>query len=182
MNSGSYFISGISNFHFAKEIAKDIDSDQGKENTTSFSFTPKMGYFLKNRICIGVLTNITLSGSKISDFDYKNTDTEWYIGPFGRYYLEYGKITPFAELSAAFGGQTSKFETTDGTSKTTHSLLRAAGGIGANYFLNESIAFEAILEYIYNKRKPTSEGATGSGHLDSGISFSIGVVVYFGKI
>jgi hypothetical protein len=189
MNTGSYFVSGNTNMNFGLGSSKEIDVDFYKSTLTSFGLTPKVGYFIKNRIAVGGLMNISIDREKVKFTDSggdenitKYTTTEWYIGPFGRYYVEYGKLIPFAEVSVAFGGAKDKTETEESTEELPHSVFIVSGGIGASYFLTESFALEGLLQYSYDKRKPTWEDATGKGHVISGVNFLIGVAVYFGKI
>jgi len=184
MNTGSYFVSGNTNFDFGLGSVKYVDVDDNKANTTCFYLTPKAGYFIKNRIAVGGLINLSIDISNQKDalYEYKFTESEWYIGPFGRYYVEYGKLIPFAEVSLAFGGNKSKTDIAGDASETTHSVFIISGGVGASYFLTESFALEGLIQYSRNRQKPTWEGADGEGHVISGVNFMIGVAVYFGKI
>lgn len=189
MNTGSYFISGNTSMNFGFGSSKDIDVDYLKSTLTSFGFTPKVGYFIKNRIAVGGLVNLSFERDKQKftpsgggEVITKYTNTEWYIGPFGRYYVEYGKLIPFAEVSVAFGGAKDKTETEEETTEYPHSVFIVSGGIGASYFLTESFALEGLIQYSYDKRKPTYENAVGKGNVISGVNFLVGVAVYFGKI
>jgi hypothetical protein len=183
MNTGSFFMSGNTKLDLNIGSQKDKSSST-KVQQNELSITPKGGIFLKNRIGVGGLFNLSRSVGKSDLGLYTNTLTssEWYIGPLARYYMAYGKITPFAEIYAAYGGTKEKSEGELNNYEYTHSLLRFGAGVGANYFLLESVAIEGILQYFNETQKPTYTGATGEGTSKNGVAFNIGVVVYFGTI
>lgn len=180
MNTGSLFASGTTNLSFSSYSDKDIDSDY-KVSNTEISFNPKVGYFVKNRIGVGGMVNISTSTQK-DENDDKYSTSSWIIGPFARYYVEYGSIIPFAELGAGIGSSKTNYEYEGFTEETKHSLTMVTLGAGADFFLNDYCAVEGMLEYFYTKQKPTSDGATGSGHSSSGLVFNFGLTIFFGSI
>ncbi len=187
MNTGSLFASGMTGLNLETYKSTDLDTDNS-ENVSTFSFMPKAGYFLKNRIAIGAFSELSTSQRKSSDGDYseKDTNTRFIFGPFGRYYFEYGTLTPFVEGSVGLGSEKylNSYDGPDGLQEfdNKHSIFRLAAGGGVNYFFNESIAAEGMLQYFNETLKPQSEGATGNGHRNSGILFYIGITVFFGTI
>jgi hypothetical protein len=187
MNTGSLFASGTTNLNFKSYADKDIDNSDYKVNYTDISFNPKVGYFLKNRIGVGGMMELSRNKTKYNYLDTEDTETEssFLIGPFARYYVEYGSIIPFAEVGAGIGSTKYVYKSGDvegGESETKHSQMQVNLGAGADFFLNDYCAVEGMLQYFYNKQKPTTEGNTGSGHASSGLVISFGLTIFFGSI
>lgn len=188
MNTGSYFLSGSIPLNLQLYSGNDLDDSNYKESGQVIGFSPKGGYFLKNRVAIGGIVDYSVNRlvEEYTSFDEKTTynTSQLLLGPLGRFYFEYGTFMPFAEAFLGIGRSNSKYteEITDGTfsSETKHSVFKTAVGGGANYFLNDAIAMEALLQFFWEKQKPT-EG-TGSGHTSTGIMLQVGVSIYFGSI
>jgi hypothetical protein len=182
MNSGSKFIAGSNQLSFSVHNQKYLGTTSDPTKYFNFDLNTKAGYFLKNRIAIGGLVDYGFQKSSQSSYS-KNYITGFSIGPLARYYVQYGTLIPFAEASVVFGIQNNKtiYEALP-TTEFKHSVLGFKAGIGANYFLNESIAFEGMLDYYMTKLKPKWEGATGDGELESGVELSVGIIFYFGTI
>ena len=189
MNTGSIFASGSTGLNFEMYKSTDLDTD-ASSNYSTFSFMPRAGYFLKNRIAAGGLVEFGRSQSKdtdeFSEYTYTDTYSRVLVGPFGRFYFEYGGVSPFVDASAGFGTEKSVYKTEgiDGTneSENKHSIFKVTVGGGANYFFNESIAAEGMIQYFNETLKPKSEGANGAGHRNSGVIIVLGITVFFGTI
>jgi len=182
MNSGSKFIAGNNQFSFHNSGYKEKGSDLDPDKYFNLNLSTKAGYFIKNRIAVGGMINYDVSKVNYVASMYKNTNTSWSIGPLARYYTEYGSLIPFAEASVGFGMNVDKTESDLYNNETKHSLFSLKGGVGANYFLNESIAFEGMLYYFFDTLKPKSAGATGPGHVENGFGANFGIIFYFGTI
>ncbi len=193
MNSGSYFTSASIPLDLSIYSSKDLDSPDSKQSNFDIQFNPKVGYFFKNRIALGGIVDYSINRYSFDDGSIDGSNVGSYserallFGPLGRYYLEYGSLIPFAEAFIGFGRSSTKessdFDGEKTTTITKHSVTKMAVGGGANYFLNESIALEALLQYFWYKQKPTEQPEVGGlGHVDTGIMLTVGVSVYFGSI
>lgn len=121
------------------------DNKNTELKTTNFNFAPKVGYFLTDKIAVGV--NFNLKNS-VEDKYTTNAEVETKTnaigaGVFGRYYfLELGsRFKTYAELNADYTN--SKSEVTAAGTTTKDPQTNAFGvnaGIGANYFLTDKIA------------------------------------------
>jgi len=188
MNTGSYFLSGSIPLNLELYSYNDLDNTDVKENGQVIGFSPKGGYFLKNRLAIGGIVDYSVNRNTqeytVTGDKYTYKTRQLLLGPLGRYYFEYGTFMPFAEAFLGIGKSTSVSiqDFVDGSTetKTSHSVFKTAVGGGANYFLNDAIAMEALLQFFWEKQKPT-EG-TGSGHASTGIMLQVGVSIYFGSI
>ena len=183
MNSGSKFLAGNNSLSVQSYTDKDKDFDVDPDKYFNLNLTTKAGYFLKNRIAIGGMIDYGYARRNFVTSQYKYTDISWMIGPLARYYMEYGTLVPFFEASAGFGVTVNKQEPFDSTPfESKHSVFGLKGGVGADYFLNESIAFEGMINYFMNSQKPSGDGATGAGSVRNGVQVNFGVIFYFGTI
>lgn len=104
--------------------------------TTTFVFTPNVGYFFMNNFAGGLRINFvsqSQSGSSASSFDG---------GPFLRYYFlpATQKVNLFADAGAGFGSLSS-------TGSSSTSFNRFSIMAGPAIFLNEHVALEAAVGY-----------------------------------
>lgn len=174
MNTGSVFAAANSSFNLGFATINNIDSND-KNTVLTYTLNPKLGYFVKNRFGVGAGMEFASSPT-----DY-GRDSRLLFGPFSRYYVQYGSLIPFGELSLGYGYQNTIIISLGESFKTKHSLLSAAAGVGTDFFFNEKIAVEAILKYYYEKQKPT-DNLLGEGHTVSGIAAFFGIVIFFESI
>jgi hypothetical protein len=182
MNTGSKFVAGYNQFGINSYHDKDKASSSDPDKYFNINLTTKAGYFLKNRIAIGGFADVGYQKINYVTSDFKVIYSDWSLGPLARYYVEYGSLIPFAEISVGFGLNTTKSESATTTIESKHSVFGLKGGIGADYFLNESIAFEGMANYYMNRLKPKGDNATGEGSTQNGFELSFGVIFYFGTI
>jgi hypothetical protein len=162
VSKGSYLISS--------KISLSRDkSNSGVSKTTSnaFSFSPTLGYFPVNRLCVGVTFPFGFSSFKSSPqntvnnpSDYTSSSRSLNIGPFIRYYIPITeKFFFLAETSYSWGSGRSKYSyyyfngvdytLTEGESKSN--TRRFQGGAGFSYFLNKNIGVEFLGSYVDNR-------------------------------
>jgi Outer membrane protein beta-barrel domain len=119
-------------------------SFSSQKNFSSFYVYPDIGYFIQDNLVVGGYLDI--GTSKVKDADASNS---LLVGPFVRYYFANlgDKVKLFSDASFGFGS-----EKQSGTSSeyTKWQLLA-----GPAFFLNESIALEAKLNYSSQKFKNT---------------------------
>lgn len=136
------------------------NDDNTEVKTTNFNFRPKAGYFVTDKIAVGVnlgFGNNTIDNNKT---DVKNSTNSFGAGVFGRYYfLEVGsRFKTYAELNADYTTATSKVTTAGNSEKSPRANgFGVNAGIGANYFLTEKIAvnfaFANVIGYNTSKVK-----------------------------
>lgn len=146
--------------------ATSINERNTEEKFSEFNFTPKFGYFVSDKVAVGVEfafgqekeTTTTASGESIL------TDKAFGVGAFGRYYfLELGsRFKTYTELGAGYLNQQSKLKE-DGSTIEDPKLngFGANLGIGANYFLTDKIAINfAFTDVVsYGSVKADVDGA-----------------------
>ena len=186
-NSGSKFISGTTSFNLdysGQRWKSDESQSDYAHKITSMSFTPTAGYFIKNRLAIGGMSEFYCSKVKT---DYETYATRSFlIGPLVRYYLNYSYtgLMPFAEMDAGIGCLTEMYKYTDdgeNENKDKYSLYRISAGAGLNFFLNESIAFETSLKY-YIRSQNEKDSVNNEKLINNGILFRFGLIFFFSSI
>lgn len=133
--------------------SNDNKNTEVKKN--SFTFTPKAGYFVTDKIAVGVELHFSTDKTEAYTVGAENLNKNniFGAGVFGRYYfLELGKrFKTYAEAEVAYGSL--KNETKIGTAATVEAKANVLGfnaGVGANYFLTEKIAINAGLTNVIN--------------------------------
>ncbi|HET8828920.1 MAG TPA: OmpW family outer membrane protein [Pelobium sp.] len=121
-----------------------------EEKTSSFNFSPKAGYFLSDKVAVGVA--LSIASEKDEDYSTGGSTTKtnsFGVGVFGRYYfLELGKrFKTYTE--AGLGYATSKTEVGSVTGPKTNTLGFNLG-VGANYFVTERLALNVGLTNLIN--------------------------------
>lgn len=139
----------------------------GSDANTSFTLNPKVGYFVMDRLVVGV--DLLLGIDKVSGVD--GVGINYGAGAFGRYYISDSNIEPFKrwkwflEGTAAFKG----FNHTEGGNSTNG--LGLGFGPGVAYFITPNIGLEALVKY---------DGIIGFGSASNknNLLFSVGFQVY----
>lgn len=126
----------------------EYDGTKGAEyKNSTFSLTPKVGYFFIDGLAAGLEVNLDLQTQKIDEdgMDYKGTSSTFLVGPFARYYSSVGL---FGDASIGFGSSKFKEEETgqeDGESKSN--LFGWSLGAGYAIFLNDNVSIEPMISY-----------------------------------
>ncbi|MFC3199976.1 outer membrane protein [Parapedobacter deserti] len=148
----------------------------------SLNFSPQVGYFVSDKIAVGVFVNA--GNEKTTDYSGDNDTyeraTSFGGGVFGRYYfLDLGaRFKTYAQLSAGLGS--SRASENDGTTTTKGdktNYFGADAGIGINYFVTPNIAINFGLSNIlaYQTAKVDVESAESV----SGFSANVNVFENF---
>lgn len=157
---GNFIVEG--NFN-----SSNTNDKNSKEKTASFNFNPKAGYFVTDKIAVGVDLGFgqTKNTKVVNDIKTVGTNKSFGVGAFGRYYfLEVGsRFKTYTEVGAGYANL-NQGESKVGDVKTDgikSNGFAANAGIGANYFLTEKIAINfAFADVIsYGTLKADVDGA-----------------------
>ena len=101
-NTNSIMVGASSSLDFGLFWEKDDATDE-KTSITQFDLTPKVAYFLQNRIALGGELYYSSSRDKVENSD-PTVYTNWRIGPFSRYYYRtVSWFVPFGEAGIGYG-------------------------------------------------------------------------------
>jgi opacity protein-like surface antigen len=178
-NTNSKMVGASSSLDFGLFAEKD-DVTGEKTSLYQFDLTPKAAYFIQNRIAFGGELTYSASSSKLEGSDPTST-TNWYVGPFARYYYKtVSWFVPFGEAGLGYGNELYKWTDFSGASvKTKHNVYYARLGVGAAFFLADNFSLEGMLMYQWKKAK-NPEG--GGSHTTSGVMLGFGFVFYFNSL
>jgi len=154
-SKGYYLIGGGAGFSSSKQ--GDADA------TTDISFSPNVGYFVKDNLAFG--GRLGLGSSKTGD---AKATTDLSFSPFARYYFV--SIGPKAKLmaDASFGFGSRKQGDADAVSSTNWAIAA-----GPALFLNNHTALEFTLSYGSVKVKDVDARNT--------FGVNVGLQIHFGK-
>jgi hypothetical protein len=150
-SKGSMLIGGTAAF--------SMESVGSEDDVTTISLAPSAAYFVMDRFAVGGQFEL------LSSFNDEVTVTALGIQPLVRYYFTgSGVVQPFGQ--AKFNWSTIKVEGFDAEPGIGYGL-----GAGADFFLNEHVAFEAILGFDSFKLDSSTERSNKFG-------FTLGVIAF----
>jgi hypothetical protein len=150
-SKGSMLIGGTAGF--------SLERVGDQEAVTTISLAPGAAYFVMDRFALGGQFEL------LSIFNDETTITALGIQPLARYYFTgTGVVQPFGQ--AKFNWSTVKIEGFDAEPGIGYGL-----GVGADFFLNEHVAFEAVVGYDTFKLDSSTERSNKFG-------FTLGVIAF----
>ncbi|MDM1368575.1 outer membrane beta-barrel protein [Myroides marinus] len=128
-----------------------------KTKTTTYNFTPKVGYMLSDKFAVGVELGFGKNGSEEGAFgdmlkaSRKGYVKETYAGAFGRYYfLELGqRFKTYAEVGVGFHEGVTATGTAAKSVDLKQTGVKAGLGLGMNYFVTSNLAISFHLGDIF---------------------------------
>lgn len=165
---GNYIVEG----NLSSSNTNDKNS---REKNASFNFKPKAGYFITDKIAVGIDLAIGQDKNTVFNNDIKtvNTDKTFGIGAFGRYYfLEVGsRFKTYTELGIGYRNLKGDMKV-DGTKNDEIKIkgFGANAGIGANYFLTERIAINFAFADVISYGSDKVDGGKSSTSFDTNIN------------
>jgi hypothetical protein len=132
INKGQYLVGGSAGFQQSKA---------GEEKTTTIFLSPNAGYFVADKLAVGLDANFR-SDKTTEDGDDLSKQSSFNVGPFVRYYFlpTAQKVNVFAHGAFRFGSI--KVGDADGVSSTDWTIKA-----GPAFFLSPSVALETAVYY-----------------------------------
>lgn len=140
ITKGNWLVGGSGTFY-----SEDYKNEQFKYKNTVFGLRPNIGYFLINRLAIGLSPVVTFTKT---DGSGNSAVTSYGAGIFTRYYI----LKPEKKINILthVGYSLSKSSNSDGNS----TILDLRGGPA--FFINNSVALEMTLNYQASKLNSTT--------------------------
>lgn len=156
---------------------KNVDDKTEQIKQKNFDFNPKVGYFVTDRIAVGVKFNV---GNETVDryatgVERKNSGNVFTAGVFGRYYfLEVGnRFKTYADVNVDYLTSSSKVTVLGTTTKNPNENgFGLNGAIGANYFLTDKIAVNFAFANVigFGTSKVDVDGAKASNSFNMNLN------------
>ncbi len=149
--SNSFFAGGSLSISGGKDKIKDGGSSTVNSSYTFFNLNPKVGYFLSDKLAVGVQTEGAIRVTKFPNNTNhtKSTYTGFDFSPYLRYYIINQKFGLFGEASMGFGISTYKdFYQYSSTVKTTGQGFSMGVSPGIYYSISDHIMLESMLGWI----------------------------------
>lgn len=159
----TYVVGGSLSGGFSNGEIKGGGADD-KYSTIEISLNPKAGYFFMPQFAAGLGVDFVY---QTQEFEGEGNDTSTSVilgGPFVRYYF-LNHI--FVEGVFGYG-----VNTINDTRQVD--LMRTSGGVGYAAFINEKVAIEPMIRYVYDSRKAENNIKETKGT----VLFSAGLQIY----
>ena len=175
---GNIIVEGNLGFNSGKETLSAAGTDFEENKTSGFSFNPKAGYFVSDKLAVGVELGIGSGKEETTDLIANTTDEEktnsFGAGVFARYYfLDLGqRFKTYTEAGLGFGSTKNEMNGTE-TSKVTNFGLGI--DLGINYFVTENFAINFGLADVLAFNSSKTEVPGGGESKGSEISGNFNV-------
>ena len=146
-SKGDVLVEGNLGFNSSNNNNSDTKSN-------SFTFTPKAGYFLSDKIAVGAQLGFGSSKTEVAGVDTAKS-SGFSAGVFGRYYfLDLGqRFKTYADAGVNFGN--SKDDLTNAKSNS----VGVGAGLGINYFVTKRVVLNFALRNILSYSTSKADGA-----------------------
>lgn len=177
MEKGSWVIGGSTNLGFNSVTTKYSAGNQSstEPSVTTIGFSPSVGYFIKDKLALGIDLGVQSLSQK--DGNSKYTATTLSVMPTGTYYFKSGtKVIPFlgAGIGYASTKLTEKYNGLSDSTETNGLAWKVKGGIV--YLINPNVGVDLGIGYDQFTDKQTVSGTdykTTIGTLGVNLGFSI---------
>ncbi len=177
---GDIIVEGQLSFTSQKETNSFAGVDQDETKFSGFGFTPKAGYFIGDKLALGVQLEVISAKETTTDFTVTPNDvTEEKINGFGAgvfaryYFLELGqRFKTYAEVGAGFGSRKNEVDNVE-TEKATN--LRIGADLGMNYFVTERFAISFGLANVLSFNSTKTETPAGSETTENSFNGNLNV-------
>lgn len=159
---GDIIVEGQLSFASNKETNSFAGADLDETKFSGISFTPKAGYFISDKLALGVELQVLSTKETTTDFTVTPNDvTEekgagFGAGVFARYYfLELGqRFKTYAEVGAGFGSIKNEVDNVE-TDQT--SSFGIGADLGMNYFVTNRFAISFGLANVLSFNSAKTE-------------------------
>ena len=178
---GKFFVSGDINLDFSfheKKFKNSVDiTDEG--HITNFGFSPFAGYFLSNKLAVGISVPVSIESEK-TDAGNIYRLSSFVIAPFIRYYLGQGKLKPFIYGLAGTGKLKAKIIiSSDDIIESSYNLFVYEFGYGLAFYLNDIVSLDVTMNYTSEITQDNSTFGSKLKEISRGANVNIGFTILF---
>jgi hypothetical protein len=163
---------------FGNTTYSSSDGDS-KASVTNFSIQPKAGYFISDKLAVGLEALIVSSSLEGENSSGKEIESIFLAGPFARYYVPVGKFLPFVEAEAGMGKYHDKWTGTyDYDDK--YDVFAMGAGAGVEFSVWNKAAFDFCLAYNWSSSKFKGANAVEEKTVTGVFGLKVGFIVLLG--
>ena len=180
----NFLISGSLGYRYSSDKSDITAAPSIEKQEHLIQAIPSIGYFITDRIAIGLGIEYQYDNIKYNNYLYTKTiGHDFAIGPFLRYYTGFGL---FAEAEFGYGSSLinligDPIPTPTGYSggpiKLNYKIVGFSAGIGYSVRLNSNLRIEPVIKYINIKYDEDSEN--DKDYKRKGLLLNIGFAYYF---
>lgn len=156
---GSWVVGGSTTIGF-NSVGSKVDYNGGSVDgpkVSTFNFTPSVGYFVMNKLAVGLDLGFTSVSTKYNDdgSNDKYTTSTFSLMPTATYYFTTeSKLFPY--LGAGLGYASTKEKDNSYETKVDGFAWKGKGGVA--YFITDKVAIDIGLSYHRYSNKDTYDG------------------------
>lgn len=172
---GNWLANGTVRFFYTSNSTKLDGSSERVSTTFQIQAAPRVGYFIKENLAIGLEVFVATTSTSLENFDENQNTSTLFAAPFVRYYFYEGF---FGEGVVGLGSSTTS-DIIFGDQKNNVFGWRL--GAGYNLQIGEHLSFEPTLNYSWENQSPQSTGDDVFSPSDSIISslfVGVGITAY----
>ena len=140
----------------------------------NLNLMPRYGVFVADPFLAGLDGILAVSRVKYGEYNETTEFNVMAIGPFVRYYLPMGKVLPFAEGNALFGGSRTKDTYNGQTTENKYGATSFGGGVGMSVPLGEKVLFDLMAGYSWLSIKAKQNNPNDDRDVTGSFGFRIG--------
>lgn len=177
-SKGNIFVEGQLSFGSSKETGSFEGQDVAEIKVSTFTFTPKAGFFVTDDLAVGAQLGIGSGKREETTFNPAATEerkiNSFNAGVFARYYfLNLGeRFKTYAEVGAGFGTTKEELESVE-TEKTNSFGIGL--DLGINYFVTKKIAISFGLADVLAFNSSKTEFPDGGESKNSSFGGNVNV-------
>jgi outer membrane protein len=190
VEKGNWLFGGSSTLEFntSKEKIKTGGTTNDGSTYTDFDIRPQIGYFVIDKLPIGLMLDIDIDKEKYTDPDSEYKWTSFMVGPFVRYYfIDLEGLMPYAEASMGIGSGNTKTNYMGSESDDKYGTFAYGFGAGATYFITDNVGVDLFIGYANCQEKYAADDESARSEDDDvvykygGLDFNIGFIISIGK-
>ena len=186
LTKGNFILGSTVGFSTASsdvnQSTNGVENNDSGPSSLQISISPNVGYFLLDRLALGIGMDYTYSSLKEQSEDRTN-DSDLLFGPFARYYLPIDDgMAFFFETDLGFGTSTDEQTIGDNKQRISTNIFAIGVGPGFTIYSSRAIGIEAVMKYNFARSEfDTEQGGLKTNTVTKTNQFdvSLGLQFYF---
>lgn len=149
IQKGSIMVTGTVNFNSGNYELTENATSTTMEEYSNITVGASGGYFVTDKIVVGLNLGYTSLRSDYPDFDFEERLSVIEYGAYGRYYIPVtNQFQLFGQADLNFGTGTLTSIDPGGTETEDYQMTRAGLGVGTTFFLSDRFYLDATMGFL----------------------------------